>query len=153
MRCFFRVCDMATRGLTEIHDLTDEIINYIRESKIKNGHILIQPMHTTVGIYLNEAEPRLLEDFTRELGNRVPIKGEYLHDDIEKRSDCPSDEPINDHSHLKSAFFSNPSLSLIIFGGKLQIGKYQKILFAEFDGPCPRKHKTRRRYAISIIGA
>ena len=47
---------------------------------------------------------------------------------------------------------SYPSLSLIIFGGKLQMGKYQRILMSEFDGPCPRKHKSKRRYAISIIG-
>ena len=152
MRCFFRVCDLVTRELTEIYDLTDEIINYVAESKIKNGHLLIQPMHTTVGIFLNEAEPRLIRDFARELGARVPFKGDYLHDDIHKREDCPSDEPINCHSHLKSAFFSNPSLSLIIFGGKLQLGRYQRILFGEFDGPCPRKHKTRRKYAVSIIG-
>lgn len=152
MRCFFRICDLTTIGLTEIHDLTDEIINYTLESQIKNGHILIQPMHTTVGIYLNEGESRLIQDFVREINYRVPLKGEYLHDDIEKRKDCPPDEPINCHSHLKSAFFSNPSLSLIIFGGKLQIGKYQRILFSEFDGPCPRKYKTKRRYAISIIG-
>ncbi len=153
MRCFFRMCDLATGGLTEIHDLTDEIINYIAESKIKNGHLLIQPMHTTVGIYLNEAEPLLLKDFERELDARVPFSNDYLHDDIDKRLDCPPDEPINCHSHLKSVFFSNPSLSLVVFGGKLQLGRYQKILMAEFDGPCPRKHKTRRRYVVSIIGA
>ncbi len=172
MRCFFRECDLTTRSLTEIYDLTDEIINYIAESQIKNGQIVIQPMHTTVGIFLNENEPRLVRDFKRELNKRVPFSlstsnrhdpsvpddsgdpdSGYLHDDIHKRDDRPSDEPINCHSHLKSAFFSNPSLSLIIFGGRLQMGKYQRILFGEFDGPCPRKHKTRRRYAVSIIGA
>jgi len=147
------MCDLATGGLTEIYDLTDEILNYVAESGIKNGHVLVQPMHTTVGIYLNEGEPRLLRDFVREIGNRVPFEDEYLHDDIDKRLDCPPDEPINCHAHLKASFFSNPSLSLIVFGGILQMGKYQRILFGEFDGPCPRKHKTRRRYAVSIIGA
>lgn len=146
------MCDFPTGELTEMRDLTDEIINYVLESKIRNGHILIQPMHTTVGIYLNEAEPRLLRDFVREIKKRVPIEGDYLHDDIDKRLDCPPDEPINCHAHLKSAFFSNPSLSMVIFGGELQMGKYQRILFGEFDGPCPRKHKTRRKYAVSIIG-
>lgn len=153
MKCFFRMSDLVTGDLTEFRDLTDEIINYVAESGIKNGHVLIQPMHTTVGIYLNEAEPRLLRDFEKELTKRVPFECGYLHDDIDKRMDCPPDEPINCHAHLKSAFFSNPSLSLIVFGGKLQMGMYQRILLAEFDGPCPRKHKSRRRYAVSIIGA
>ncbi|MCK4997699.1 secondary thiamine-phosphate synthase enzyme YjbQ [Candidatus Pacearchaeota archaeon] len=152
MRCFFRISDLTTKELTEIHDLTDEITNYVLESKIKNGHLLIQPMHTTVGIYLNEGEPRLIKDFILEINKRIPIRRKYLHDDIDKRKDCPPDEPINCHSHLKAALFSNPSLSLIIFGGKLQMGKYQRILMSEFDGPCPRKHKSKRRYAISIIG-
>jgi secondary thiamine-phosphate synthase enzyme len=146
------MCDLVTRELTEIHDLTDEVINYVLESNIKNGHVLIQPMHTTVGIYLNEGEPRLIRDFERGLDKRVLLEDGYLHDDIDKRLDCPPDEPINGHAHLKSAFFSNPSLSLAVFNGELQVGKYQRILFGEFDGPCPRKHKTRRRYVVSIIG-
>jgi len=153
MRCFFRVGDLVTRDLTEVHDLTDEIINYVAESRIKNGHVLIQPMHTTVGIWLNEGEPRLVRDFKKGVDERVPFEGNYFHDDIDKRLDCPPDEPINCHAHLKSAFLSNPSLSLVVFGGKLQLGRYQRILFGEFDGPCPRKHKTRRKWIISIIGA
>lgn len=153
MRCFFKKCDMATNGPTKIYDITDEIINYVAESRIKNGHMIIKPLHTTVGIYINEEEKGLLSDFEKYLDNKVPPENGYLHDDIENREDCPNDEPINCHSHIKSAFFSNPSVSLIIFGGQLQLGKYQRLLFAEFDGPCPRKHKSRRRYAVSIIGA
>lgn len=152
MKCFFRGCDLATGKQTRFYDITDEILNYVAESRIKNGHLLIQPLHTTVGIYLNEGEKRLLNDFENFLLKKVPLEDNYLHDDIELREDCPPDEPINCHAHLKSAFFSNPSVSLIIFDWKLQIGKYQRILFAEFDGPCPRKHKSRRRYAVSIIG-
>lgn len=152
MRWFFRTSELRTQEVTEIHDITDEVINYVLESKIKNGHVLIQPRHTTVGIYLNEAEPRLIQDFKDELNCRVPIDKHYLHDDIDKRTDCPPDEPINCHSHLKSAFFSNPSLSLIIFRGKLQLGRYQRILLAEFDGPTPRNHKSKRRFSVSIIG-
>jgi secondary thiamine-phosphate synthase enzyme len=152
MRCFFRECHLTTDKQTKVYDLTDEIINYVLESKIKNGHIVIQPLHTTVGIYINENEKRLLTDFKNFLIRKVPFENDYMHDDIELREDCPSDEPLNCHSHLKSVFFSNPSISMIIFGGKLQMGKYQRILFAEFDGPCPRTHKSKRRYAVSIIG-
>ncbi len=132
------MCDLATGSSTEVYDLTDEILNYVAESRIRNGHLLIQPMHTTVGIYLNEGESRLFRDF---------VAG------VEKRMSCSPNELVDCHSHLKSAFLSNPSLSLVIFGGVLQMGKYQRILFAEFDGPCPREHRSRRRYAVSIIGA
>lgn len=153
MRCFFRESDMATDRQTRFYDITDEILNYVAESQIRNGQIIIQPLHTTIGIYLNEGEERLMKDFENFLLKKIPFENNYLHDDIGKRKDfCPSDEPINAHSHLKSAFFSNPVISLVIAKGELRLGTYQRILLAEFDGPCPRIHKTRRRYAISIIG-
>ena len=141
-----------TKESTRIYDITEEIRRLVESSGIKNGNVVIQSLHTTVGIYLNEGEERLLNDFIIHLSRKVPqIKGRYLHDDIEKRN-CPKDEPLNGHSHIKSALYSNASLCLILFKGEIQLGKYQKILFAEFDGPCPRKHKEKRNYLVSIIG-
>jgi len=143
---------LETKTHTGFYDITKEIIELIDESEIKNGQVVIQPMHTTVGVYVNENEPRLLEDLTIHLSGKAPQQeGIYLHDDIEYR-DCPPDEPLNGHSHIKSALYSNPSVSLILYKGKLQLGKYQRILFAEFDGPCPRKNKSQREYLISING-
>ena len=152
MKHFIIKEEFETFEQTKIYNITENILKIIKKSEIKNGHVLIQVLHTTVGIYINEGEERLLEDFVIYLNRIAPnIKGYYRHDDISKR-DCPEDEPINGHSHIKSAFFSNPSVSLILLGGELQLGKYQRILFAEFDGPCPRKHKTKRGILISIFG-
>ena len=124
----------------------------MKESKIKDGHILIQPLHTTVGIFVNENEKGLLKDLIIHLLEKVPkIQEKYFHDDIKKRI-CPDDEPVNGHSHIKATLYSNPSLSLILSEGYLKLGKYQRIFFAEFDGPCPRKHKDIRKYLVSIIG-
>ncbi len=152
MKCILKKGELKTRESTHVYDITNEIKKITEKSRIKNGQVLIQPLHTTAGIYLNEGEARLLQDFIIHLSIKVPqIGGRYLHDDIEKRN-CPLDEPLNGHSHIKSALYSNPSLSLILSEGKLQLGKYQRILFAEFDGPCPRKHKEKRQFLISIIG-
>lgn len=136
------------------YDITKNVEAALLESEIKNGHIIIQPMHTTVGIYLNEAEERLLElDLPREIKQAYPIsETRYRHDDILERKDCPEDEPRNGHSHLRSMFCSNPSVAMIASDGKLQIGRYQRLIFAEFDGPCPRPHKDMRKYIVSIIG-
>ena len=151
MRCVLQEGNLITEELDCFCDITDNIKRITRISGITNGHILIQPMHTTVGIFLNEAEERLKKDFAHYISEKIP-RGKYLHDDIEERKDCPPDEPINGHSHIKAAYYSNPSLSLILYRGKLQLGTYQRIFFAEFDGPCPRKHKGVRRYLVSIIG-
>jgi secondary thiamine-phosphate synthase enzyme len=126
-------------------------MGYIAESGIRNGHVLIQSKHTTTGILLNENEAGLLEDIIKHLTQQVPEDKEYQHDDLSKR-DCPPDEPLNGHSHLKAAHYTITSLALVLHDSELQAGKYQRIFFAEFDGPCPRKHKSVRKYLVSIIG-
>jgi len=152
MECFYKKKELATKENFRIYDITKDIKTVIKESGVKDGHVLIQVMHTTCGLYINEGEERLLDDFVLYLNDRAPkIKGKYLHDDIAER-DCPKDEPLNGHSHIKSALYSNVSVSLVLSGGELQLGEYQRILFAEFDGPCPRKHKSKREYIISILG-
>ncbi len=153
MKYFVKEGNLQTEAEDKFYDITEEIQKFVDESGIQNGHILIQPLHTTVGIFLNEGEERLLKDFVNYLSKQA-IKGDnYMHDDIELRKDnCPPDEPVNGHSHMRAACYSNPSLSLILHKGKIQLGTYQRILFAEFDGPCPRKHKSVRKYLVSVIG-
>jgi secondary thiamine-phosphate synthase enzyme len=144
---------LTTEKADYFYDITEEVRGFAKDSGIRNGHILIQPMHTTVGIFLNENEERLLKDFTNYLSVQAPKGNKYLHDDIEKRKDnCPPDEPVNGHSHIRAACYSNPSLSLILHNEEIRLGTYQRIFFAEFDGPCPRKHKNTRKYLVSIMG-
>ncbi len=153
MKHFLKKGNLETKAEDCFYDITDNVQNYVVESEIKNGHVLIQPMHTTVGIFLNEGEERLLIDFTNRLSKKAPKGDNYMHDDIGlRKDDCPPDEPVNGHSHIRSACYSNPSLSLILYDGEIQLGTYQRILFAEFDGPCPRKHKSTRKYLVSVIG-
>jgi secondary thiamine-phosphate synthase enzyme len=152
MRCFKKQGELDTEE-HRIYDLTGSIERIIEESGFQEGHVLIQSMHTTVGLYINENEERLFCDMMAYLNDKVPkISGKYRHDDIRERN-CPPNEPENGHAHIKSTFYSNPSLALILSEGKLQLGRYQRILFAEFDGPCPRDGKNgKRKYLVHIIG-
>jgi secondary thiamine-phosphate synthase enzyme len=153
MKHFVKEGNLQTKAEDKFYDITEEVGKIVRDSGINDGHILVQPMHTTVGIFLNEGEERLLIDFVNCLSKKAPKGDKYMHDDIELRKDnCPVDEPVNGHSHIRAACYSNPSLSLILHKGKIQLGTYQRILFAEFDGPCPRKHKSVRKYLVSVIG-
>jgi secondary thiamine-phosphate synthase enzyme len=152
MKSFVKKMELETKEHSKIYDVTEKVVKVIRESGFKEGHVLVQAMHTTVGLYVNEGESFLFEDLIRHLNDMAPrIKGKYRHDNIAER-DCPPDEPENGHSHIKTALYSNPCVSLIMSNGKLQLGKYQRILFSEFDGPCPRKHKSKRKIMIHIIG-
>ncbi len=152
MEHFTKIIEVETKKHSKLYDLTEIIKKVVKEFKIKEGHLIIQSLHTTCGFYVNEGEERLLEDFVLYLNRAAPAgNGFYLHDNIAER-DCPDDEPENGHSHIKTALYCNNSVNLIIIKGNLQLGQYQRILFAEFDGPCPRKHKSKRKIIISLIG-
>ncbi|MBI4447812.1 YjbQ family protein [Candidatus Woesearchaeota archaeon] len=150
MPLYSRILELNTKKNIEICDITDKVKEAINESGFKNAHVIVQSLHTTVGIYVNESEAGLLEDFKNYLERHAGKSEKYCHDNLSER-DCPPDEPKNGHSHIKSALYSNPSVALVVIGGQLQIGKWQRVLFAEFDGPCPRKHKTKRKCLISIL--
>ena len=61
MGYYFWEYEINTGNGIEFYDITDNVKKSVLESKISEGHILIQPMHTTVGIYLNEFEKRLIK--------------------------------------------------------------------------------------------
>jgi len=92
--------------------------------------------HPTPALYVNENEPRLLEDLRRFLTRLAPPGVGYLHDDIELR-DCPPDEPRNAHSHL-AAILLNSTEVVPVAGGRLVLGTWQSLLLAELDGPRDR---------------
>ena len=149
---YYKEIKINTQKKIEFLDITKIVEENVKKSGMKNGHVLIQTMHTTIGLFVNENEKGLLKDLIVHLLEKAPeIQEKYFHDDLEKRI-CPVDEPINAHSHIKAALYSNPTLSLILFKGKWKLGRYQRIFFAEFDGPCPRNHKDVRMYIISIMG-
>ena len=68
--------------------------------------------------------------------NLAPVAKKYRHDEIEKR-DCPPDEPENGHAHLKKLLLGS-SETIPIENGELQLGQWQTIMLAEFDGPKER---------------
>lgn len=143
---------LKTHNKSEICDITDKINEVIKESGIKEGIILIQSYHTTTGFIVNENELNALEDILEHLDKQAPLNAGYKHDDSKLRKDCPEDEPINCHSHIKATCYSQSSITWSVTDGALELGRYQRFLFQEFDGPCPRKHKTKRKYLVKIIG-
>lgn len=152
MALYRKILKIKTKKRNEIYDLTDEINKIVKESKIKEGIILVQSMHATTGIIVNENEENALEDIIAHLAQQASFNNNYKHDDISLRKDCPEDEPINCDSHIKATCYSQSSISWSVHKGKLELGKYQRVLFQEFDGPCPRKHKSTRKYLVKIVG-
>lgn len=141
---------ISTDEHTRFLDITPRICEIVLNSMFDFGLVNIKTRHTTTGLYLTEFEPRLMKDLALYLNRMAPIDAQYLHDDINER-DCPPDEPINGHSHVKSAFFSQNDLTIPLIDGELQLGEYERIIFAEFDGPVPRLHKKQRECLVTLL--
>lgn len=152
MRVYRKELKLRTKKRIETHDITDRVNEAIKESGIQEGIVLVQSYHTTTGIVINEAELNALEDIMNHMEKQAPYDNKYKHDDPLLRKNCPEDEPKNCDAHIKVACYSNSSVYWSVHKGELELGRYQRLLFQEFDGPCPRKHKTMRKYLVKIMG-
>jgi len=134
-----KILNIQSKDLFDIVDLTDEVKSFVKESKIEDGLINIQTLHTTATIVVQEKEPLLMQDIKEMLLRLIPKDKEYNHDDFDRRTvNMCDDECRNGHSHCKALFLPT-SVTLNIIGKKLQLGAWQRILFIELDRARPRK--------------
>lgn len=137
---------LQTKGEMEFIDLTEKINRIIEESRIGNGFINVQTLHTTCSLLLNENEPLLLEDFKKHLQQLSPKEAKYNHNDFSIRTvNMCQDECKNGHSHCLASHLPS-NLTLNIIEGKLQLGQWQRIFAIELDKP------RQRKIQIQIIG-
>lgn len=141
--------EVNTAAAHAVDDLTPDVEAVAAEADVVAGIALVQSLHTTAGLLLNESEGGFRRDF-RELAHRLaPSGATYLHDDMTVRTEniCPEDfEFPNGHAHLQHAIFGSPSLTLPITDGALVLGRWQRILLVEYDRPRPR------RVSVAILG-
>lgn len=146
MKFFHKLLTYKTKNIFDFIDISDEVIRAVGESGIHNGLVNVQTMHTTASIVVNENEPLLLEDLKEHLEGIASQHGAYRHDDFTIRTvNMCDDECANGHAHCKATHLSaNATLNLI--GGKLQLGQWQRVLFAELD------RSRERKVQIAILG-
>ncbi|WP_457642120.1 secondary thiamine-phosphate synthase enzyme YjbQ [Persephonella sp.] len=119
--------EVVTQKRTHFEEITDAVQEIIDESGIKEGICYIYVPHTTAGVFINEnADPDVKWDIENALDKLIPWEDGYKH--IEG----------NAAAHIKSVLTGN-SLFVPIKDGKLLLGIWQGIFFAEFDGPRDRK--------------
>lgn len=140
MKTFCETVELNTRQATELVDITGKVEALVRQSGISEGQACVYTQHTTSAIVINEFEEGLQKDMILFLNKIAPPQKDYLHD----RS--PLDGRLNAHSHLQSLLLS-ASQTIPVSKGKLALGNWQKIFFAELDGPRPS-----RRLSVQILG-
>jgi len=121
------------RGLINI---TDEVSKRVSQSGIGEGFCLVSAMHITAGIWVNDNEPGIWQDFWDLLDSIAPYGKDYRH----HRSG-----EDNGDAHLKRTLIHHQAL-LPVTDGKLDLGPWEQVFYAEFDG------RRRKRVVIKIIG-
>lgn len=124
---------VSSEERTEFLDVTKQIRDAVQKHPINDGIVLINSLHTTVALFVNEFQGALVEDLKNMVSNLVRERNGYRHDDP-RYSDC---ERGNAHAHLRAALLGR-SVAVGLSGGELSLGRFQSIIFAEMDGPRQR---------------
>jgi len=125
-----------TKSKREYIRITDLVEEQLRKSGIQEGLCLVSAMHITAAVYINDAESGLIQDIDEWLQKLAPEGPDYYHHRTGE---------VNGDAHLKNLLLHH-EVTLPITNGKLDLGPWQQIYYAEFDG-CRRK-----RMIIKIIG-
>jgi secondary thiamine-phosphate synthase enzyme len=121
------IIEIRTRTKEEFVDLTAEVGRVVAASGVASGVCVVAVPHTTAGITVNEnADPDVRADLLTTLRRIVPDTLPYAHAEG------------NSPAHVKATLVGS-SVSLIVEGGRLQLGTWQGVFFCEFDGPRVRK--------------
>ena len=107
-------------------DITDRVDHLVKESEVSDGLCHVYVPHTTAGVFINEnADREVLTDVLKTLDTLVPWNGDYGHAEG------------NAAAHIKSTLVGT-SQTIPVREGRLQLGRWQGIFLADFDGPRER---------------
>lgn len=118
-----------TRKHREYINITGRTEQVVAESGIQEGFVLVSAMHITAGVFVNDAEGGLLADIDEWLEGLAPFKSDYRHHRTGE---------TNADSHLKNLLVHHEVI-VPITNGKLDLGPWQQIFYAEFDGRRPKR--------------
>jgi secondary thiamine-phosphate synthase enzyme len=116
--------------------MTDQVDAALKKSGIQEGMILVSAMHITAGVWVNDAEDGLLGDIDEWLEKLAPFRNDYAHHRTGE---------TNGDSHLKSLLVHHQVI-VPVTAGKLDLGPWQQIYYAEFDG------QRSKRVIIKVMG-
>ena len=120
----------------EFINITEKVQDLVKRSGIAEGFVLVSAMHITAGVYVNDAESGLISDIDEWLEKLAPYRSGYRHH---------ATGESNGDAHLKSLLIHHEVI-VPITNGKLDLGPWQQVYYAEFDG------QRRKRVVLKTIG-
>src|SRR5258705_1400461 len=126
-----------TKKRQEFVRITDEIEKIVTQSGVDDGFVLVSAMHITAGVFVNDWEDGLIQDFQVWLEKLAPSGLDYAHHQTGED---------NADAHLKRTIMGH-QVMLPITGGKLDLGPWEQLFYAEFDG------RRKKRVVVKVMGA
>ena len=126
----------TTRQRRELINITDRLAEIVERSHIREGMCLVSAMHITAAIWVNDEEDGLKQDFQQWLDALAPAKPDYLHHRTGED---------NADAHLKRTLVHHQVI-LPITEGRLDLGPWEQIFYAEFDG------RRKKRVVVKVLG-
>jgi len=120
----------------EFINITGKVEELVERSQVKEGFVLVSAMHITAGVYVNDAESGLIADIDEWLEKLAPYRPDYHHH---------ATGESNGDAHLKSLLVHHEVI-VPVTNGHLDLGPWQQIYYAEFDG------QRRKRVIIKVMG-
>ena len=125
-----------TKKRREFIRITDEVDEIVKRSEVKEGTVLVSAMHITAGVYVNDWEDGLIHDFQEWLEKLAPAGRDYRHHQTGED---------NADAHLKRTIMGH-QVTLPITAGKLDLGPWEQVFYAEFDG------QRKKRVVVKVMG-
>ncbi len=138
MKSYHKELWMQTPARMEFVNITSEVEQAIRESSIQDGLCLVNAMHITASVFINDDESGLMQDYKRWLEELAP------HEPISRYRHNMTGENNGDAHHKRQIM--GREVVIAVTKGKLHFGPWEQIFYGEFDG------MRKKRVLIKIIG-
>ncbi len=137
MKSYRETLEFNTKTRRDYINITPQVEAAVKKSKVLEGLCLVNAMHITASVFINDNEPGLLRDFDDWLESLAPQEpvSRYRHNGFEDNGDA----------HLKRQVMGR-DVTVAITNGKLDFGPWEQIFYGEFDG------RRSKRVLIKIIG-
>ena len=136
MKSHTKYLTFHTRKKREYLNITAEVQMAVQESHVQEGMILVSAMHITAGVFINDNESGFLKDLDDFLERLAPEDAYYRHHQTGES---------NGDAHLKNIVV-HPQVILPITKGLLDLGPWQQVFYAEFDG------QRSKRLILKVMG-
>lgn len=136
MKSFTTYLVMHTEKRKELINITTKVEDAVRKSGVKEGLCLVNAMHITASVFVNDDESGLKTDFLEWLEKIAPVQMDYKHHQTGED---------NADAHLKRTVMGREAV-IAVTNGKLDFGPWEQIFYGEFDG------QRDKRVLIKVLG-